>query len=469
MLALRIPLIALGCAALYALWRWTTRGGGRAAAIVTGGLLLRAIVAQTLFWISWLRLPVARSLQLGDGFWFFAIDGPGYIEWGTRFVRHTLPESYPSRFFVQLLGVFVALFGAFASTAILLNCLAYLATCAVVIAIARKKTSGALLFTLAAIAFGPSMILWSLQPLKDTLFALLVTATVGACAWWKDAATPLTRAASAVAMIPLAYAIASLRWYFAVFLWGAWGLYAIWVVAKSPRKLRASAGAVVVFLLLGGAIAFGAHDDLPALWRGSPVERIAHSATTFGSVPGATTIRPGERVQATPPPPVAQPQPIPRPAPAPQPMPPPTPLPAAPSTPPPSSPQPAAQPAKIEASRFVADAAATFLPRFIAQPLGLMQVGGGRGFWLLVDADTLVFDLVVLFAIVYAVRARARTPLFLMLVLLFVMTALPMVYVVNNFGTLFRLREMLYLLAALVPVTIARDAKSASVQPARSR
>ena len=50
-----------------------------------------------------------------------------------------------------------------------------------------------------------------------------------------------------------------------------------------------------------------------------------------------------------------------------------------------------------------------------------------------------------------------------------------MVYVVNNFGTLFRLRGMLYLLAALVPVAVERDCQdrssrnSASVQPARSR
>jgi hypothetical protein len=107
-----------------------------------------------------------------------------------------------------------------------------------------------------------------------------------------------------------------------------------------------------------------------------------------------------------------------------------------------------------------------------------MRVGGGRGFWLMVDADTLVFDAALLGAFFWAIRARARGPLFVMLAVLFVMTALPMVYVVNNFGTLFRLRGMLYLLAALVPVAVERERQdwtsissrnSASVQPARSR
>jgi len=39
-------------------------------------------------------------------------------------------------------------------------------------------------------------------------------------------------------------------------------------------------------------------------------------------------------------------------------------------------------------------------------------------------------------------------------VLAFVMTAGPMLYTVNNFGTLFRLRLMVYFLAALLPITL---------------
>jgi len=35
------------------------------------------------------------------------------------------------------------------------------------------------------------------------------------------------------------------------------------------------------------------------------------------------------------------------------------------------------------------------------------------------------------------------------------MLAGPMIYTVTNFGTLFRLRQMLYVIAAILPVTLA--------------
>ena len=109
------------------------------------------------------------------------------------------------------------------------------------------------------------------------------------------------------------------------------------------------------------------------------------------------------------------------------------------------------------ASRIVATALVTFVPRTIVELFGLAHVGGGRGLWLFVEGDTLAFDAVLIFAIVYGIRSRRRiTPLSIMLLLLFVLTAIPVIYVVNNFGTLFRLREMLYLMAAFLPLTLGR-------------
>ena len=111
-------------------------------------------------------------------------------------------------------------------------------------------------------------------------------------------------------------------------------------------------------------------------------------------------------------------------------------------------------------ARLITGAAATFLPRALAQWVGLIDVRGGRGLWLFVELDTLAFDAVVLFALVYCavmlIRGRARfTPLFVMLVLVFAVTAIPMVYSISNFGTLFRLRQILYVLAAVLPLTLA--------------
>ena len=94
----------------------------------------------------------------------------------------------------------------------------------------------------------------------------------------------------------------------------------------------------------------------------------------------------------------------------------------------------------------------------IGQPLGLVRIGGGRGLWVFAELDTIAFDAVLIFAIVYIVRGRRRiTPLFVLVLLVFVASAGPMVYTVANFGTLFRLREMLYFLAAILPVTLAPD------------
>jgi hypothetical protein len=112
------------------------------------------------------------------------------------------------------------------------------------------------------------------------------------------------------------------------------------------------------------------------------------------------------------------------------------------------------------ADRMIVGLAATVLPRAAAQGLGLIRIGGGRGLWLFAELDTIVFDLVVLFAVVYCARmlitSRARlTPLFVLVVLIFVLIAGPLIYTVSNFGTLFRLRQMLYIIAAIVPMTLA--------------
>jgi hypothetical protein len=104
----------------------------------------------------------------------------------------------------------------------------------------------------------------------------------------------------------------------------------------------------------------------------------------------------------------------------------------------------------------IATAAVTFLPRTLVELLGIAHVGTGRGQWVIVEIDTLAFDAVILFAVLYVVRARRRlTALTVALILMFCLTTIPIVYVLNNFGTLFRLRQMLYMIAVLVPLTSA--------------
>ena len=139
MLILQFLLTAAACFALWALWRAIWRSDAVAGVIVGVGLVGRAFAAQALFWISWLGLPIARSLQIGNGFWFFAIDAPDYFRLARFLVDHGLwailtgGAFFPSHAFVQLLALFVALFGPVSSVAILLNCAAFVATCAIVV------------------------------------------------------------------------------------------------------------------------------------------------------------------------------------------------------------------------------------------------------------------------------------------------------------------------------------------------
>lgn len=118
-----------------------------------------------------------------------------------------------------------------------------------------------------------------------------------------------------------------------------------------------------------------------------------------------------------------------------------------------------AEPQQSLTAKIVTGASAMFLPRALAQGAGLVRIGGGRGFWFFADVDTLVFDFVVFLAFAFCARSVVRrqrrvTPLFILVALIFVGLTGPMIYAVTNFGTLFRLREMLYVLAALLPLTL---------------
>jgi hypothetical protein len=118
----------------------------------------------------------------------------------------------------------------------------------------------------------------------------------------------------------------------------------------------------------------------------------------------------------------------------------------------------------------MAGLAAEILPRTVAQALGLILIGGGRGFWLFVEIDTLVLDGLLIFTIVVcarSLRAHSRiTPLFVLLLIVFLTTAGPLAYTVNNFGTLFRLRQTIYAILAFLPLTLGTRASAAS-EPAK--
>lgn len=457
---LQLLLTAIACAGLWRFWSWFD-GRGKSSLIISAGFLIRALAGQILFWISWLHLPIARSLQLGNGFWFFAIDGPGYLSYaedliGTG-VAATLfiTAAYPSHVFVQVFTTFAALFGIVASVAILLNCAAFLATCVIILRIGShdSRTKLPRLFALAAIAFGPGTILWSLQPLKDTFFLLLMAALIALCYRWQELwrNDDPTRSKKLIllsaAMLAVVYAIGGIRWYIAAFFLASWAVFFLLTALRVHRRTSAFVAGALLFLLLSQAVRLGGGDDVPRSVRRfldprpSAAEQlsprtvaryIAESRAGFENTQGATAISPGEAL-----------------------------MPVARKLPRPTAPVLVAHPQLVPTSttrKLVAGFAAMFMPRALAQALRLIHIGGGRGFWFFAEIDTIVFDAVMLFAVVFcmrALRAHSRaTPLFILLVMLFVLTSVPMLYTVTNFGTLFRLRQMVYLLGALIPLAL---------------
>src|SRR5947207_13708143 len=95
------------------------RGGAavmsrRTSLIIVSGVLLRAFAGQILFWISYLGLPIGRSLQLGGGLWFFALDGSYYLQYARQLIAQgpmaiLLADTvYPSHVFVQVFTIVCA-------------------------------------------------------------------------------------------------------------------------------------------------------------------------------------------------------------------------------------------------------------------------------------------------------------------------------------------------------------------------
>ena len=163
--------------------------------IVAAGFLARAVAGQALFWISWARLPILRSLQMADGYWRFAQDSNFYFPQAAAaaekgfFAIVLYDRGSVSPTYVQLLASMVSLLGRQTSAGVLLNLFCYLGTIALLVRWSRAQpaTRTAVAVAIAAISLTPSLVLWSLQPLKDSLFQFLFVAFVVACAMWQRA------------------------------------------------------------------------------------------------------------------------------------------------------------------------------------------------------------------------------------------------------------------------------------------
>jgi hypothetical protein len=469
-LTLGLVLQALAaCIAGAVLWRTWRAAASRSSTdrwsgyIVTLGFLARALSGVALFWISFLRLPVASTLQTGDGLWVYALDANNYMNWAHQaasrgpFEIVALTRTMPSVSFVQSLALAQTLFGNVASVAILLNCGWFL----LMALLLRRWTqslgpNGSLpgLFALAVVSFQPSLILWATQPLKDAFFGVLIVVWFYASRHWFDSfAAPGRMRVKLVSFGLLAlslYAIAGVRVYFAIMLWAAFGAaIALFVIqpAATRRLPRAIVGAMT-WLLLSQMIVWSAEPYIPAgvrpflvIGRRSQqssitlLDSLVYARTGFVASGGDTQIRSGDLEGGD------------------------------------NQNRSRSWDEKLRGT--ARGLAATFLLRSWGRSLGLFDVEGGRGVWLFAEMDTFFFLLASVFSVALTARIAKRAgrlcPLAVQGLLSAAFVAVALAFVVTNFGTLFRLREMILLPLVLTPLAASGvHHTSASASAARS-
>jgi hypothetical protein len=469
----------LATAAGWILWKGWRHLAGRDFAvgwIVGVGLIIRALGSQVLFWVSYLRLPIARQLQDGDGFWKFAIDS--HIYFGESWILlgkgwHSLilvNRSLPSPAFLQILAVFLLLFGTVVSVGAFLNLFAYWACCEAVLRLGRLDgpSRRPTLIALAALSFSPSLVLWSTQPLKDALFLSVVALFVVACVQWRkgwlagDARWGSLISPFVLFLLTL-YVIVGIRWYFGVLMCIASFPFLLVTVVASRRRVVSGIVNALVFLLMLQMVVFIGGPYLPApvvrFLKGSAAPRetandlvtaVEKSRRGFDASGGKSQIQEGEvlaNVDRT-----IKPEGE-------------TETEAATGL----QAQPAGTVPRSTIGRIVAGVVAVVVPRFISESLGIIHVGGG-GLWPVVEADTLLFDMlliVVIFNVVSAASAGGlRDPSFWLVALMTGGIAILLTYTISNFGTLFRHRSMILLgLALLLAVTRVSPPAPANSEP----
>jgi hypothetical protein len=265
----------------FLLWRlWCVIGSeSRFIRWVVGiGFVVRAFAGLALFWILYLDLPIARSFR-SEGYWFFARDARLYFENVLIAVSGGLDATIfytrtaPSVTFVQVLAIFGLLFGTVTSVALLLNLFCYLGSCAIILKWKNGTSDGykPAAIAIVALSLSPSAALWSLQPLKDTLFQFLLIAFAAGGAMWQRgwAAQPRSRASKlvpgAVLMTATLFLVSGIRWYVGLTLVAAAGAFFLITALNAERKRigAAIAAGIVMQILLTQAFAVSANPYVP--------------------------------------------------------------------------------------------------------------------------------------------------------------------------------------------------------------
>lgn len=456
-------------------YRWIRSRSVVLGHIVAVGILARATVGLILFVIAYLHLPVAESLQMGNGFWTIFFDATQYYGFAQRVMETGLFETnyhgFPSPAFVKVLAIWMWMVGASPASGLFLNVCVYVLFSILLVKVFEPvnewRRDLPCVVAVGLYSFSPIVFIHGTQMLKDDFFYLLIAvACVGVFGMsrflvYGDPGYRRWAVVGCLAAMVAIFVLSGVRWYFPVILWCALAsMFALFVVrgrvTPFPRYLF---GTSFVLLLLAAAAGARFSSEtliaLPAasgLDGGAPVSEaptelgtLAQSARRgFLATGGDTNIivslrsegsgRRGDRGSRGD-----------------------------------SKTQPGEPDGSVEDAAFAAlapnvvraiprtlgdhvQAAALgvtviFVPISFLKAISVVDFEGGRNLLPIADLDTLVLDVFIAYLLVTFWRRRHelgdRLPFIAFVVILSGATAVLLGYVVTNYGTLIRMRPML--------------------------
>jgi hypothetical protein len=459
--ALHLAAVCLTIAAVAWAFRFVWRQSRPAGLMLAGGLAIRAGGGAFFLAVSYFHWPFLTTLQMGDGFWTLASDAQEYYRLAGLVAGRWQATITPG--YVGPLGIWMRVVGVNPASPVLFALVMYvLAVVTLVAAFGRNGTRAArqaLHLGVAALSFTPMLVYAAVFGLKDVFFTTLVV--ILAVAWltivvraiWTRAALT-TSLLAAAAGIPAMWLIAGTRAYFAILVWSAIAVTYAGRVAAGPSRRRSLAQAAGVLAVLAIVITFGAEGNYPrfvrALIASAPEALLARRAPIAGGGLAELDRRreaidnyggnsmlsrratgseglPGETAGG----------------------------------------------GRLEG--VAVGLGAILLPSPVLGTLAGIGLHVGTMARVIADADTLAFDLtavMILWLLIANRRHISALPLVFALALT-MLVALPLAYVMTNFGTLIRLRLMVaapiwLLTLALAPRFAARPSSSVPA-PSQSR
>jgi hypothetical protein len=472
--------VAIACGIgvlLFRTYRWIYAQSKVLGVVVGAGIILRAVIGLSLFWISFLNMPVLRTLHLGDGFWALMGDARGYYRYAVTAVEvgmYTVGPGFSSPLFTKTLAVWMHLVGISPAAGLMLNVSLYTALAALITWIFKPRNEWRAdlpcIVGVGGFFLSPVLVVHGTQTLKEDLFNTLMgllcisTLYVVRPLVYGKLRGRLVFAGWLVILVAATFYIAGIRAYYAAIVWAVMAcVLVLFLFRQRIRRMPAySVAAVLLLATMWAGYAYGSgpyymgpsRNSLAEFHRMGPVDvfktlvnLVDHARTGFWLTGGATNISvwaghvrgTGSHSSGG----------------------------ADAGDDPESESYGPEMRFRSNSGRFlliVVGLGIVFVPISLMKSLGVVDFSGGKGLLPFADLDTIFLDVTVIAVLVLLWNRRRlihdRLPLVAFGLVLSMATAVLLGYVVTNFGTLFRMRSIV-----AVPVWILALALSDTTEP----